>query len=142
MQVTRYHIHAVLQLTAFCLVFPLGIAVAVFRSYIGSSWLWIHIIAQCIGVILVTTAILVVSNNHEHKDKTTQPHKVMGKVVFGLLVAEILWAILGRRLGVPYQVWLIVHVCLAIAIVCGGWINIYLAVKMRSRCKDEADCSD
>jgi amino acid transporter len=136
-------VHALLQVIAFCVVLPAGVLIAIFRQYIGAIWLPLHIACQLIGSAMVLVAVALMRMSHkdhddDHEDKKFDPHKIVGYTVLALIIVELLWALVARRF-VPYVLWLWIHVFLAFAILAGGWLNIYLALKMRNRCKDE-DC--
>jgi predicted permease len=133
---THIYIHIMLQTLAFFVLFPLGVIIAAFRSVIGQSWLFWHVCFQLLGSVCVVAAVMVISMASKKHHNHTYTHRLLGKVVVSLIVIELIWAFIGRRI-VPWNVWLTIHVVLATLILACGWANIYLGVKMRHTSKND-----
>ena len=169
-----YIIHGALQVLAYAILLPLGMLVAIFRDWIGSSWLLLHSVFQFSGALASFGALAAIGLAHgnektktkantqtetkdkeknEDKDKdkdrdedkdrdkdededkekqtgrTQAPlHVVLGTIVVILLAFQIVWATAFRHI-VPRTAWYTVHIILAICIIKGGWINLYLGYK-------------
>ena len=130
-----YAVHGVLQALAFGVLFPLGMAVALYRDSIGYNWFRLHVGIQAIAVITMFIAVACVviekinrDTTYTYIEKTTPTHVVVGGLVVLLVCIQILWALVIRRF-VPYSIWYNGHVILALGIVITGWINIYLGYR-------------
>jgi len=66
--------------------------------------------------------------DHEH-NVYNRAHKIVGPIVVSLIILQLLWAFLGKRV-VPWQWWYLTHVTLAVLIVCLGWTNLWLGYQM------------
>jgi hypothetical protein len=127
-----YAIHGVLQVIAFAVLFPLGVLVAVFREWIGSSWFVAHVALQSAATLTLIAALACAGvaenankNKHDHNDHNTSLHVIVGYCVVGLVAFQIVWAVFLRQV-VPRPIWLAVHSVLAIGILGTGWTNLYL----------------
>lgn len=56
-------------------------------------------------------------------------HKLIGSVVVLLVLFQLIWAYVGKRM-VEWNIWLLVHGVCASLIILGGWTNIYIATKL------------
>jgi hypothetical protein len=128
----RYVLHGIFMLLAFLVVFPLGALVAVFRHSIGPGWKTVHVALQLFGAGLVFIAAGLMAwrpNKKESSKPVPTFHRALGKTVVVLIVVQLLWAFMGRRL-VDWTVWLWIHGLLSAAILITGWTNVYLAYQM------------
>lgn len=127
-------IHGILQMVAFLILFPIGGIIAIFRNQIGGQWLKYHIFFQILASILVFTAVgiqLYNRKNHMQNHSHISPkfyHVLIGITIVLLLIFQIFWAFLGRRV-VSWTIWYYIHVTLAALIIIGGITNI-LVVSM------------
>jgi hypothetical protein len=126
--------HGMLQVLAFGILFPAGMAVAFLRHRIGPAWLRWHVALQVSGTTAVAIAIaLAILGRHPHKShegSLSNKHKTLGRIIVLLLALQFAWAYLGRRYA-PWSMWLAMHAFLGVSIVVAGWGNIYLAHRMR-----------
>ena len=144
-----YLLHGILQAKAFLILFPAGILIAIFRESIGIRWLMYHIVCQVLAALCVFTAVAVMmyakylENKNKNQDKNKDQdkkkhdhsgskesfsyHVYLGFAVVGLIVFQLIWASLLRNSSIiPRPIWLRIHILLAVAILAGGWTNIYL----------------
>lgn len=130
-------VHAILQSTAFLIVFPLGAIVALYRDRIGASWFRYHVALQTLGTLLVVVAVSLaiayrVTDKHDHKEepsRTKKRHRTNGYVVVSVLAAQWLWAVFMRGL-IPWGIWLNAHMLLAVLLVSLGFYQIYLGSQL------------
>ncbi len=145
---TLYTFHALLQATAFLILFPLGIIIALTKTYIGSNWFILHIIFQSLGVFCVFIAISLIvyaqylKNKNKTKDKNKESnsktldenkpisiHVIIGIIIVCLIIFQLIWAIFLRH-TINREIWVLIHIILAILILCLGWTNLYLGYKL------------
>jgi len=145
MEITKlYTFHALLQATAFLILFPIGIIIALTKTYIGSNWFILHIIFQSLGVFCVFAAIALMAyaqylknkdKNKESNSKTLDENKpisihvIIGIIIVCLIIFQLLWAIFLRH-TINREIWVLIHIILAILILCLGWTNLYLGYKL------------
>ncbi len=126
-------LHGNLQRIAFLVLFPIGGAIALMRHKIGDGWLKYHVFFQLTATLVVFTAIGVQLVKWKRKRKENTPkqpmspilmtHIVIGSIVSFLLVSQILWAYIGRKIA-PWDVWYYTHMTMAVLIVGGGIANL------------------
>ena len=139
---TLYTTHALLQIKAFLVLFPLGIIIALTKSYIGPNWFILHIIFQSLGVFCVFTAIALMAYAQYLKNKTKTPksktpeenkplptHVIIGIIIVCLIILQLIWAIFLRHV-IDREIWKSIHIIFAILILGLGWINLYLGYKL------------
>jgi len=139
---TLYTLHALLQGTAFLILFPIGILIALFKTFIGPSWFILHILFQSLGVFCVFTAIALMAYAHYLKHKTKEPnsktpneikamptHVIIGIIIVCLIVLQLIWAIFFRHV-IEREIWKFIHLIFAILILILGWTNLYLGYKL------------
>ena len=127
--ISRYEAHALLQSIAFLLLFPLGALVALFRNKIGYGWKTTHITLQLTASAMVFLAVYLMATRPNKKESVEkQNHRLLGKTIVGLIVFQLVWAFVGRRV-VDYGTWLWIHMVLSVGIIAGGWTNLWLGAK-------------
>jgi phosphate starvation-inducible membrane PsiE len=133
-----YTLHGILQIIAFAILFPLGIAFAIFRNKIGSNWFIYHVTTQTIGLLVVITALLVIyfvkkkskknfEKNFENKNKKI--HEILGPIVVLLLFFQFIWALIIKKF-INRFIWYYIHISLSFLIITGGLINIYFGINI------------
>jgi phosphate starvation-inducible membrane PsiE len=129
-----YTLHGILQIIAFAILFPLGIAFAIFRNKIGSNWFIYHLTTQTIGLLVVITALLVIyfvkkksKKNFENKNKKI--HEILGPIVVLLLFFQFIWALIIKKF-INRFIWYYIHISLSFLIITGGLINIYFGINI------------
>jgi uncharacterized membrane protein YozB (DUF420 family) len=142
--VSVYEVHALLQVIAFGVLFPTGALIAAFRESIGESWRKWHVGIQLTAVALVFVAVTIVhigdgkkgekEEDKQKKEKQTDSrwlrfHKIVGPIVVLLILVQLVWAFLARRL-VEWGTWLHIHMLLSGAIITLGLANIYIGWRM------------
>ena len=139
---TLYTLHALLQGTSFLILFPIGIIIALIKSYIGPNWFILHIIFQSLGVFCIFTAITLMAYaqylktqkpNYKKPAKNTplSSHVIIGITIVSLIVLQLIWAIFLRHV-IDREIWKLIHIIFAILILTFGWINLYLGNKLYS----------
>lgn len=125
-----------MQAAAFLVFFPIGNAVAVFRSYLGPWWLKVHLISQFVATFLVLGSVTLIASKGEHftsenkeKEKYNKAHHILGPIVVSLIVLQWIWALLVRG-HVAWDTWFKVHMALAILVMTSGWSQIYIGWQM------------
>ena len=145
---TLYTIHALLQVIAFLVLFPLGIIIALTKNYIGPSWFILHIIFQSLGVFCVFAAIAFMAyaqylkNKNKTNTTTKEPnsntpdtnqqlpaHVIIGIIIVCLIILQLIWAVFLRH-TINRDIWVLIHIILAVLILSLGWTNLYLGYKL------------
>ena len=133
---TLYTLHGLLQASAFLLLFPIGILIALSKAYIGNRWFILHIIFQTLGICCVFTAIALMAYAQYLKTKaqnakpaeTKKPlptHVIVGIIIVILIILQVIWAVFLRH-TINREIWVNIHILLAILILTLGWTNLYL----------------
>lgn len=130
-----YTIHGVLQVIAFLILYPLGFAMVLLQRY------RMHAIIQVTASLIVLAAVVlaVLASSLGGKQEAPTPadreaantrsaHRMLGGMVAFLIVLQLVWA-LGMHGRVSWSAWYPVHVTLALGVVLGGWLNLYLAYR-------------
>lgn len=139
---TLYTVHALLQAKAFLVLFPIGIIIALCKTFIGPSWFMLHIIFQSLGVFCVFAAIAFMAYAQYLKNKTKEPnsktpeiskpiptHVIVGIIIVCLIIAQLIWAVFLRHV-INREIWVLIHIILAILILGLGWTNLYLGYNL------------
>ena len=130
--ISLYQLHGLLRFIAFGILFPIGALIAVFREYIGESWYKWHVGIQLTAVVLVFIALIVV---HIPKKKARvdkkyyRLHKIIGPTIVMLIITQVFWAYVGRKI-VSWTPWLYIHMALSASIIGLGWFNLYIGKQM------------
>jgi len=132
-----YIIHGLLQATAFLILYPLGALVALFRDRIGEHWRPLHISLQLFATFLVFVAVGIVKLAETKKEKEKEAktgwrkaHTILGPMVVSIIILQLLWAFLGRRMMTDWVLWYRIHMVLSALIILGGVTNVAIAIRM------------
>lgn len=127
-------LHAVLQLLAFLVFFPLGIIIALKRESIGVSWFRYHVTLHTLGTISVILAVSLAiayrkkdHDDHPKVSRLKQAHRANGYFLVSVLAFQWLWAVVLRRF-VSWDVWLNTHMFLAALLLILAIIQIILGI--------------
>jgi hypothetical protein len=97
-----FTVHKFLMYFTFCILLPIGILIALFRSRIGNNWYTYHkhimlsvLIGAFIGILISLYAKDLEGEVNTHKLSTR--HGIIGVIVVVLLLLNIMWAIVVRR---------------------------------------------
>jgi hypothetical protein len=139
--VSLYQIHGLIQMIVFLFLFPLGATIALFRKSVGPNWRKMHVTVQLTAITLFFIAISLafyagnIQNKNKEKKEEKQinkVHKALGRIIFILIVSQLIWAYQGRKL-VNWMTWYYIHMTLSALIIISGVTNVLIAWKMISK---------
>lgn len=127
-----FHIHGLLQILIFTILYPIGALTALARNRIGLSWRKYHVAIQLVATILlfisVTIMHIALRRKKEPPTDSLKHHILIGRIVVATVLIQLAWAFLGRRF-VSWNMWYSIHVLLSTIILLFGWYNIYVATR-------------
>ncbi len=128
-----FHIHGILQIIIFAVLYPLGAVIALMRQTIGPSWRRYHVGIQLvattmlfISITLVSFAIHYTPSSAKTDSHILRHHILIGRIIIALVAIQLFWAYLARSY-LPWTVWYYIHIVISFAIITGGLYNIYIA---------------
>jgi peptidoglycan biosynthesis protein MviN/MurJ (putative lipid II flippase) len=132
-----YQIHGLLQFIAFCILYPLGAGIALFRDKIGIHWKTYHVLIQIIATMIVFIAIATIiyasktqkKEKEEKKSFLVKLHTTLGPIVILVIVIQLFWAFFGKHF-VSWDTWYTTHMMLSGCIILGGITNVLLGMNM------------